>query len=206
MKAWLVFLSLILLGCQEDPAPGDEAQATLPAPDEVRLTFTDQGNAADVRTYTWQDDGLAGIFTPAEIVLDAGKTWQFEFLLFKEGLLLNSQYVSRATEARLFLLFDCEAGTDFNCANIDKIVPSYLDYDANGRYIGLEGELFIEEEVPTQISPRHGELDHIFRIVLRHQPEPNGKSATPIPDGSVLVGTTLVDLGYPAQVTIPELP
>jgi hypothetical protein len=38
-----------------------------------------------------------------------------------------------------------------------------------------------------------------MRVVLQYQPAPNGKATGPIPSGSILLGTSLLDATFPVR-------
>lgn len=205
-----LLVALLLGGCQEEAPAPEEPSPTLTAPTEVVVTFTNVADPTEVYRYSWQNLGAAVVISPAEIVLPDSTTWRFETTLYDATVspkrVLNDELRQLGLAHRLFVLFDCQAGEDFNCPNSDLLEPTITDFDATGRHIGLTGELFIKPNpAPGTIAPtapKHGAKQHYFRLVLRSQPEPNGKSTTPIPDGNILVGTTLLDASFPMRVTI----
>jgi hypothetical protein len=200
----------LLVACQPEAGPGPEGTDGNPAPPiptTVQLAVRPAGspNAAPVY-YSWRDlDGSGSNPATADtIVLHAGDVLSAQVFFLNQSTNpaedITPALAVLAKELQLFFRFNCDGITFDDCHNDLNLLYSYADADGSGRYLGLLGTL----TVPSAGGPAAFKTDHApdaytLRLALRYQPAPNGKATAPIPQGSILLGSSLLDATFPVR-------
>lgn len=190
----LLIASLILFGCDDDPAKEDVPELIT----KVTLTFTPAGGGTTVVvTATDPDgDGPQDLTVDGPIDLAPSKTYDLSLELINglldpsdDGYNVTAEIEEEADEHQFFFRFSDEVFSSPTGTGNIKDNPStpvgdinYLDEDGNGRPLGLLTRWSTDN---VSVS------DKSFRILLKHQPGVKSGTSTSL-DGETDVDITFV--------------
>lgn len=173
-------IAILITACKKDDfTPTDDNELIT----RVELTFTNNATNSVV-TYTFQDKDGDPKTAPEKfdkIVLNKGATYSMSIGLYddtKSPISDITEEVEEESDVHLFV---------FKTTPASMLATTILDKDKNGLPIGLS------TSVLTQSSAGTGK----FNVILKHQPELNGKK---VKTGQEAGGSTDIDLLFDVEV------